>query len=167
MQAFPKIFAMGTRYIADILKEEVEVTEKVDGSQFGFGKIDGEVICRSKGKIQPLDNPDKMFKEAVEYVLSIEDKLAEGNFYYAEYLQKPKHNNLKYGRIPNNHLILFGVREPDGGFVSKHYLLEAYADILGIEVVPLLHDGMLTVEQLGGLLDRDSVLGEARDFEGY
>lgn len=89
MQAFPKIFAMGTRYIADILKEEVEVTEKVDGSQFGFGKIDGEVICRSKGKIQPLDNPDKMFKEAVEYVLSIEDKLAEGNFYYAEYLQKP------------------------------------------------------------------------------
>lgn len=114
MQAFPKIFAMGTRYIADILKEEVEVTEKVDGSQFGFGKIDGEVICRSKGKIQPLDNPDKMFKEAVEYVLSIEDKLAEGNFYYAEYLQKPKHNNLKYGRIPNNHLILLGFYIEEG-----------------------------------------------------
>lgn len=31
--AFPKIFSLGTNYIQDIFKEEVEVTEKVDGSQ--------------------------------------------------------------------------------------------------------------------------------------
>lgn len=44
LHSFPKIFAVGTSYIQDLLNGEVEVTEKVDGSQFVFGKINGEEI---------------------------------------------------------------------------------------------------------------------------
>lgn len=54
ISAFPKIFAIGTKYIDSIFDNEVEITEKVDGSQFAFGKIDGEVYCRSKGNQQQL-----------------------------------------------------------------------------------------------------------------
>lgn len=49
IKAFPKIFAIGTDYIKDIFSETVEVSEKIDGSQFGFGKINGDVFMRSKG----------------------------------------------------------------------------------------------------------------------
>lgn len=43
IRAFPKIFAIGQRYISDIFKDEVEISEKIDGSQFCFGKIGGQV----------------------------------------------------------------------------------------------------------------------------
>ena len=46
---FPKIFAIGTTYILDIFKHEVNVTEKLDGSQLSFGKINDTLYIRSKG----------------------------------------------------------------------------------------------------------------------
>jgi hypothetical protein len=52
IKAFPKIFAIGQDYIKDIFDGEVEVTEKIDGSQFVFGKLAGELYFRSKGKQQ-------------------------------------------------------------------------------------------------------------------
>ena len=33
IQAYTKIFAIGTDYIRDIFNEEVEISEKIDGSQ--------------------------------------------------------------------------------------------------------------------------------------
>lgn len=45
--AFPKILHLGDKAIRDIFDEEVEITEKVDGSQFGFGIVEGELIIRS------------------------------------------------------------------------------------------------------------------------
>lgn len=33
IKAFPKIFSIGTDYIKDIFKEEVEITEKIDDSR--------------------------------------------------------------------------------------------------------------------------------------
>ena len=72
--AFPKIIALGGVGIGSIFDEEVEITEKLDGSQFGFGIVDDTLVVRSKGKEQDLDNPDKMFIEGVEYVRSIQDR---------------------------------------------------------------------------------------------
>lgn len=109
MQAFPKIFAIGTDYINDIFNSEVEVTEKIDGSQFGFGKEDGEIITRSKGKVQYQGSVDTMFQKAVDYVHSIADRIPDNTYFYAEYLQRPNHNALTYNRVPKNNLILFGV----------------------------------------------------------
>ena len=158
---FPKIFALGTRYIEDIFESDVEITEKIDGSQFNFGKIDGELYVRSKGKVQELDAPDKMFQLVVDYVKSVEDKLRTDTMYFCEYLSKPKHNILKYDRVPKNNLILFGLADKTGTYFSKfHSDLEMYANELDIEVIPLIFRGKIdNVEGIKDLLDKDSVLG--------
>jgi len=75
VSSFPKIFALGTRYVKDLFSEEVEVTEKLDGSQFGFGRVEGKLRVRSRGKEMLLDAPDKLFEEGVRYVQSIRDWL--------------------------------------------------------------------------------------------
>jgi hypothetical protein len=166
MKAFPKIFTMGTDYIVDILRDEVEITEKIDGSQFDFGKYNGELVCRSKGKVQEISNPDSLFREAVDYVVSIENRIPDNTFFYAEYLKNPKHNNLAYEHIPNNHLILFGVSDSTENFISEYEKLQEYANFLEIDVVPLIYKGKITVDELQGLLERESVLGSVK-IEGF
>lgn len=160
MKAFPKIFAIGTKYVDGIFDDEVEVTEKIDGSQFVFGKDDkGQLFARSKGQQLVLDNPTKMFAKAVEYILSIEDKIADDTWYYSEYLEKPKHNVLAYERVPTNNLILFGVCDSGERFESTH-IMEAYADKLGIEAVPVLFQGdVKDMQQVLDMLEGPSVLG--------
>jgi len=157
--AFPKVYALGTKYIANIFDDEVEITEKVDGSQFVFGRIKGELICRSKGKLMILDAPDKMFKEAVDYILSISNRIKDGLVYWAEYLKKPKHNTVTYDRIPKNHLALFACGV-DGNFISEKGYLENSARRLDIEHVPIIYKGKITdIDIIIEMLNRVSFLG--------
>jgi len=159
IKAYPKIFAIGTDYIADIFKEPVEITEKIDGSQFAFSRVNGELFMRSKGAQLFIDNPEKMFLPAIEYVQGIEHLLEDNTTYYCEYLKQPRHNVLKYDRIPNNHLMLFGVM---GTFTQRFArdVLGVIAEDLNIESVPVLFRGVINKpEDLTKLLDEQSVLG--------
>lgn len=139
--AFPKLLHVGDAQIGTLFDTEVEITEKVDGSQFGFGKENGELFCRSKGAILDLDDPNPMFKEGVEYVKSIADLLPDNMTFYGEYLQKPKHNTLAYDRIPKNHIALFGAYNS----VTKEYFsmsyVEAFAKKFDVDTVPVLKVG--------------------------
>ena len=108
ISAFPKIFTLGHQCIKSIFEDDVEVTEKIDGSQFSFGILNSQLFCRSKGVQQQIDCPDKLFIQATEYVKSIEYKLPNNIIFYGEYLKNPHHNTLTYDRIPKNHIILFG-----------------------------------------------------------
>lgn len=163
IKAFPKIFAIGTDYIKDLFAEEVEITEKVDGSQFSWGKEDGEIVTRSKGKVQYRGAVDKMFQTAVDYVYSIADRIPNNTFFYAEYLETPKHNTLKYDRVPKNNLALFGVCDGTDRFVSSYDELVKWAEKLDIDVVPLVFKGKVeNVEDLRSMIDRESMLGGAK-----
>lgn len=172
IHAFPKIFALGQPYIKDIFDGEVEITEKVDGSQFAFGKINGELYMRSKGQQIFPENPQRMFREAVEYIINLnsENLIADSTIYYCEYLQKPKHNVLSYDRIPKNHLALFAIYSLDlQAFCISHDLLNIYASAIEIDVVPLLgrtHAYNFSADTLDILLDRESFLGGAK-IEGF
>lgn len=163
IRAFPKIFALGTTYISKILHDEVEVTEKIDGSQFVFGKDkDGELWMRSKGKVMYRDAYDKMFDKAVEYVTSIEHLLFPNTAYYCEYLRQEKHNVLRYSRIPKNNLVLWGISNFMGDqFYSKHSAIVTAAERLGIEPVRLVHKGLIkNVEKVLDFIDtEESQLG--------
>lgn len=160
IKAFPKIWAMGTRHVRDIFDGEVEITEKVDGSQFAFGRLDGELQMRSKGKVIVIDAPDKMFQRAVDYVISIESFVPDNMVFYCEYLQKPKHNVLCYDRTPLNNLALFGVSDADRDWMeSKHSILKSWGDTLGIDTVPLLLTGRVNAQQAMELIELDSMLG--------
>lgn len=159
IKAYPKIFAIGTDYIRDIFDGPVEITEKVDGSQFAFMKAGGELHIRSKGKVMVLDAPENMFVPAVDYVRSIEHTIPEGLVFYCEYLKTPHHNTLSYERVPVNHLCLFGVSDPCGS-VFREGELTYFADNLGIEPVRVLYCGNVSgYEDFRHYLDFDSALG--------
>jgi hypothetical protein len=152
--AFPKILHIGDKQIATLFDGPVEITEKVDGSQLGFGKVDGELFVRSKGKEQDLDNPDMMFEKAVEFIKTIAYKLPENITLYGEWLNKPKHNTLAYDRTPKNGIALFGVYDP---ITREHFGMDsitAWAETLGVETVPLLYKGMIsTADEIFKMVD--------------
>lgn len=161
LKAFPKISALGTKYVSSIFDEPVEITEKIDGSQFVFGKIGGEVLFRSKGAEIFSDNPPKMFKRAVDIILAID--LPDDIAFYGEYLDKPKHNVLAYERAPKGHIALFGMSDPARETMGNSYDdLAGWADRFGLDVVSLIHSGKADVDLTLGLLDRDSALGGAK-----
>jgi hypothetical protein len=169
--SYASIYALGHRYIADLLSGPVNVEEKIDGSQFSFGAFDvveparpedgyqREIRVRSKGCVLNIDAPEKMFSEAVASVLERAELLHEGWTYRAEYLKKPKHNGLAYDRIPRGHLIVFDINVDQENYLP-YADKAAEAARIGLECVPLLDSGLLTsVEQFRRYLDTTSVLG--------
>jgi hypothetical protein len=169
--SYPQIFNMGHRYIVDLLKSDVLVEEKVDGSQFSFGMIPateksaGEVIngcvlrVRSKGAEMHPDAPEKMFAKGVEWIRNNAERLTPGWTYRSEYLAKPKHNALTYDRIPANHIILFDINPGEEDYLSWEVKAQE-AERLGLETVPrLFHGRVESIEQFREYLTRESILG--------
>jgi len=155
-KSFPKIFALGTKYIEFILDEDVEVTEKLDGSQFVFGMVEGELKMRSKGKELTIDFHEKMFNKAVDYVSSIE--LPDNMIFYCEYLKSPRHNTLAYDKVPRNNLCLFGACDLMENF-AEHNSLKKFAEEFGIDCAPLIKRGKATVDEIEKMLEVKSYLG--------
>lgn len=163
--SFPKIFTLGQPYILDIFKDEVEITEKVDGSQFAFGILDGQLRFRSKGR--EFVEPDALFNVAHQQVLDISNRLLPNTLYYGEYLKTPKHNVLKYDRVPERNIALFGAYEYETGRFKDYNALCIEAVGLGMDVVPILFQGRVnSIEQIEYLLEKDSFLGGAK-IEGF
>jgi hypothetical protein len=163
--SYPKIFALGHRALLGIYEDEVIVEEKIDGSQFSFGMIDGELRCRSKGALLNLIAPEKMFIQAIETAKSLAPILRPNWVYRGEYLQRPKHNTLIYERIPKLHVIGFDI-----GCGKETYLSyeekKAEFERIGLEQVPCLFKGKIENENLfRELLKNTSCLG-AQLIEG-
>lgn len=160
--SYPKIWALGHRAITELLLDPVIVEEKVDGSQFSFGKFlmeDGSIDfrARSKGATLNIYAPEAMFKKAIEVAQNLDLKV--GWTYRAEYLQKPKHNTLVYDRVPKDHLIIFDINTGDEEYMGYNSKL-AEAQRLGLECVPLMFSGMITdPQQFRDLLNTPSILG--------
>jgi len=163
IKAFPKIFHIGDGMIPNLFKGEVEITEKMDGSQFAFGvDEDGQIVMRSHG--QELTNTDipKMFKIAVAQVERMKPTFIEhfrDFYFYCEYLEKPHHNTLTYSRVPKNNLYLFGVLNVNKFESNKK--LKWWAKILEIEPPNILFTGEIKdpINDIEKFLDADSILG--------
>lgn len=160
--SYPKILSLGSAYTENALVGDVIVQEKVDGSQFSFGlNEDGEMVMRSKGAILTNENHAEMFREAVEYVQSIEKEFKRvvkpDTYIYCEYLQKPKHNTLKYTRIPQNHLVLFDILS-EGKYESRSFM-EIMSLSLGIDLIPEFYRGIMDVDKIKEFLETESYLG--------
>jgi hypothetical protein len=110
MKKYPKVRSVGHREIQALFDGPVLIQEKIDGSNFGFGKTnDGKLIAVSRTQDLDFDRPEKMFAPALEYVKGISERIPLGRFFRCEYLSQPKHNVLEYSRIPTNHLVLFDI----------------------------------------------------------
>lgn len=166
--SFPEILQVKHRIpIQFLYKGDVEITEKIDGSFFGFGATsEGDVVMRSKGKELFFDSSEKMFREGINHIYKIQNTLRElypGMFFYGEYLQSVHHNVLTYERIPKNHIMLFGATNSDGSYFSSNVLLSLHAESLELEAVPCLYYGPIEYQdQLNHWLDTPSILGNCK-----
>ena len=169
IQGYSKIIALGKRATKNIFDGEVEVQEKVDGSQISFSiDEDGVVNVRSKGAKQNAEVPEanKMFEAGILAILAVKDKLTPGYTYRGEYLSKPKHNVLAYSRVPKNHIVIFDIDMGDQDYMN-HVAMSEEADRLGFEAIPLLFRGKVeSAEQLKSLLETESFLGGTK-IEGF
>lgn len=162
LHSYPSIFNIGHPAVTDILTSPVIVQEKVDGSQFSFGRKGDDVFMRSKRvPVDPLESG--MFNLASVKVLELfeADKLLpyDGWVFRGEYLQKPKHNSLTYNRVPEGNIILFDVETSPSVFLSP-FDLDVIAKQIGVEAVPTLYAGMVTsLEMFEKLLETESILG--------
>lgn len=162
---YPQIFNLGHRAVSELTWHPLLVEEKVDGSQFSFmvamdsvGQWNNTLRIRSKNKEMDPDAPESLFIEAAETVRDLVPKLHMGWTYRAEYLKKPKHNTLAYSRVPKGHLIIFDINTDEEGYLDfeqKH----AEAARLGLECVPLLLHGTVSLNDVKELLQRESILG--------
>jgi hypothetical protein len=162
-KSFPKIYHIGSPDIERLFIGSVEVTEKLDGSQFGFGRHeDGTLWMRSKGQEIYVGSVPKMFALAVATIQAIETRIPKGMTFYGEYLEKPHHNTMVYDRVPKHNIALFGA-DAGGGWVSDHRDLVFLANNFDIDVVPLLFSGEIkNKEKLDELLNMESVLGKEK-----
>lgn len=162
MQGYGSIYNLGHKAAKTLFDGEVLIEEKVDGSQFSFGKKDGVLVMRSKGATLYEPVSDKLFKAAAEYVSSIQDKLQEGWTYRGEVLRGPKHNAIEYDHAPLNNVIIFDIDRGEQDYLTS---IEKYVEAgrLGFQVVPVLFEGKVdNIEQLRAFLDRESVLGKSK-----
>lgn len=157
---YPKVYAVGHAAIQDLFKGNVVVQEKVDGSQISFGQFGDELKIRSGNRV--FDQyPDSMFAKAleeIEYIAKLKG-LHNRWTYRGEYLRKPKHNTLKYDRVPTHNIIIFDISVGDNEFLYRGKVMEE-CQRLGLEYVPTFYTGLVSSpSELKKLLDKSSVLG--------
>lgn len=160
IQSYPSIYAVGHAALDELLKAPVIIEEKIDGSQFSFGRdASGQLHCRSKGAVINIDSPEALFKTAVEWCVANQEKFPEGLTFRCEYLAKPKHNVLAYARVPKNNLIVFDVTAEGERY---HTVADKWelAFNLGLECAPMLYAGNIrSMDDLKQLLNLESTLG--------
>jgi hypothetical protein len=166
ISSYPKIYAIGHRAVRPLFEDEVTITEKIDGSQISFGKYNGVLQVKSKNNNLCINEPEKLFKNAVEALQVIQHRLTDGWTYRGEYLKSPKHNVLAYDRIPTSHIILYDIMVSPENYLNWDEVHREGVDV-GFETVPLLFRGIVEdTETLLDLLKRKSTLGGA-DIEGF
>jgi|SRR5579872_4354220 len=157
--SYPSIFAIGHKALEHLFDNEVLVEEKIDGSQFSFGLINGELHVKSKGQEFPITAPPDMFQKACDTVQEIAPLLHPDWTYRTEYLSKPKHNTLAYDRAPDKYLIVFDINCGHEDYLNWNSK-DDEAHRLGLECVPLLSHGMITnFEDFMSLMETQSILG--------
>ena len=163
LPSFPKVLTLGQMHTAELLDGEVEIKEKIDGSFIGFRVAPdlSHVMCRSKSRQLDIGNVDKGFRDPVDYVQTLAGVLDPDLVYYGEVLVRPRHNRLRYERMPKNNIVLFAVRDmTTGAMTTDDAVLRATAEKLDIDAIPCLGSkDRYTADDLQKLLETESYLG--------
>lgn len=161
MKSYPSILGLHHKYVKDILTQPVVIQEKVDGSQFSFW-LDplGMPVYHSRKTLLHPGGVGGNFGLAVQTVDTLIPLLREGWVYRAEAITRPKHNVLKYDRIPKGGLILFDVEKPGGEYLDP-FELAVEAGRLELEVVPVFFYSLWEhfAKELEQFVGWDSILG--------
>lgn len=143
----PKIYAYH-RLVSHAKKHDINinrftwiVTEKLDGSQFRILLTPEGYDCGSKN-IWGKDNIAKSFSLAKERTAELWERWNNSGLpslmLYTEFMSSPKHNVLKYDRVPLNNLYLFAAYDLENNEWYDMYDLKDVALVLQIEPPVLL-----------------------------
>lgn len=168
MTNYGKIWQISHREVKDILQHKVLIEEKIDGSQFSFGKKDGKLWCDSHHQHLNVDacGDDNaggvipgLFWDAVKFCRLSVDAMVEGWTYRGEVLSKPKHNILTYNRVPKNNIVIFDIDRGNQDYLEYNdKVLEAGK--LDLETVPQHYYGWIPNRaSIDALLKQQPLLG--------
>lgn len=162
IHSYNEIFHVAHKIVQVMWEEPIEIQEKIDGSQISFMlNEEGELLMRSKGQQLHEGSPNsKMFNEAIASIKERADLLVPGHIWRGEYLRVPKHNSLKYERIPKGHIVIFDIETSLGEYATQQERDLAVA-LLGYESVPVLFQGLWdkNLADLKEFFETDSFLG--------
>lgn len=148
------------KFIDLISNEEIIIYEDVQGSKIWVNYVNGNWILRPKSINQnPINLIDmamqKYYKYAWAYLLSLPDvvtDLLRPNMYFCfEYFPDNQPAHIKYERIPKNHLILTCICKYGKTYSYDVNELKTYAELFGVETLPMIYKGKLTDKQLKAL----------------
>jgi hypothetical protein len=159
IRRYSSCFNLGHKALEKLFEGVVFVQEKIDGSQFSMKVGEDGLECRSRRVMIDLGNPG-IFEKAVQTAKSLESKLEPGFTYRCEFLSEPKHNTLRYSRVPRGYIILFDIDMGDQDYMIP-VDVGVEAERLGLEFVPILavYQSKPSIKELETLLDTESVLG--------
>lgn len=160
--SYGSIYIVGHKAVANIFDGDVEITEKVDGSQISFSLQNGVLHMRSKNQPLYLGGDNGMFNLAVAniYRQAQTGLFSDGYVYRGEFFSKPKHNTLAYDRVPLNNIMIYDVEKGPGSAEFMRWNERQYECArIGFEPVPTFYEGQCNLDIARGCLEKDSVLG--------
>lgn len=166
IHSYSKVYALGHSQLVGLTDEPVLIAEKLDGSQFGFGILEGVLRFRSKGVVVYPQDTTSMFANGVAAICEIADQLTAGYIYRCEYFKTRKQNAIQYDRVPARHVVIFDIEDMNAG--PYHFLapdkVQAECERLGLEhVVPEAYDMVTSKEMLEVHMKKPSLLGGPRE----
>lgn len=182
---YGKVMSWGSKTIEPFVRSDTKIViqEKIDGSHFSFGSINGELWMRSKNidiffnaanggvkiatknrvEVYSADNIPGDYAASIATAVRLHDEglLPDKWIFRCEAMRGPKHVSLAYDRAPTGNLVLFDIDRSGG---ADDYLpveaLKEWADRLGVECVITLYEGArLTNTQIRAFLNTESALG--------
>ncbi len=162
--SYGKIWALGSQPVRELFLDPVVIQEKVDGSQISW-RVDyyGDLEVKSKNVQLDLASAG-MFQAGVDELLKRIHCWKQGHIYRGEYLQKPKHNHIKYDRLPAGHIVLWDVEGPDGYLTWEE--VEQIACAACIDPVKTYFYGMSSMLDAEQYLGRPAAMGADQPAEG-
>lgn len=183
---YPKIPSLGSIGTDQIFNGEYIIQEKFDGSQFSWMSeevendfCDGYFALKlrafSKNKeLNIVENKEKLFKNAINHlgkqwnILDVDNCEASKNLiFFGEAFQAPRHNKIKYERVPVNNIMLFDIFDKEKGeFITTKETLKHWASVWDIEWVRYWDQtemaGLVKDNLLDKIFGEESILGGAR-----
>ena len=163
MNKYPKVLHVGAPLVATIFDDEVEISEKADGSQCRINLTDEYAMVCSKNQCPADGGMFSIAHEQGDRIWSETDwkQFGEEVTLFCEFLKSEKHNTIKYDRVPKNHLYLFGAIVDDVHMKTGD--LREIAAVVEVDPPNIMYEGKVdSAEELKEFMTHDSYLGGSK-----
>lgn len=156
----------GKDFVENLFNSYVTVNEKMDGSAFMFERDveTGKFIFYKRDQRNPITMVDrtlmKYYEKPILYIESLPihiiKEIPRGWKFGLEYFSNSNPVEIAYDRIPKNNLILSYVKpkeDSDSEQITDKKKLDVWANLIGVEIPPIIFQGILSAEQKSMILD--------------